>query len=245
MNHNSQSASMQDTGHLLLQLNESIASIGRRLDQLLEAQRTPIGFQPDKLRIPQIQIRRSQQIGPDSCLQQWDATNRKPVACPSNTLRLYLSNVRVQQVSNGGRTWDELRITGYAGARTGWVDLTCGLGGVTSDALLASLLSMDDEQLRLPVTFSFRPAPESASVVFVRVGDHHNDWINPAPQRDQWGKDSRGMLLALQDKLRRALGVTELAHESYVKANRNLNPSGFPANLALPGDGQANKAPIT
>lgn len=45
------------------------------------------------------------------------------------------------------------------------------------------------------------------------------------------------MLQALQTNLRRALGITELPHERYLKANRNLKASSFPVNLALPEDG--------
>ena len=225
----------------MLQLNDSLDSLHRRLDQLLEAQRRPVGFQPDKLKAHQIQIRRNPQLGDTCCLQQWDATTRKPVAGASNTISLYLSNIRSQPAGGGGKNWEELRITGYGGPRVGWVDLICTLGGLTGDALLAGLLGLGDEQLLLPVTFSFRPAPQSDTVVLVRVGDHRNDWVNPVPQRAQWGKDSRGMLVALQNNLRRSLGVSELPHESYVKANRNLQPSGFPANLPLPGDSSSGE----
>lgn len=233
---------------LLLQLNASVAGLNRRLDQLLDVQRRPVGYQPDKLRAHPVHIRRNAQLTPECCLYQWDAETRQPVAGLSNTISLYLSNVRCQAASKDDHRWDELRITGYAGPRVGWVDLICGLGGLTSDALLASLLGMSDEQLRLPVTFSFRPAPQSNSVVLVRVGDHRNDWLNPAPQRAQWGKDSRGMLLALQDNLRRALGVSELPHESYQKANakaavRGLPANGLPANAAPPHNGRRHPSP--
>ena len=148
-----------DLQTLLLQLNASVAGLNRRLDQLLDVQRRPVGYLPDKLRAHQLQIRRHPQLGPECCLYEWDANTKQPVAGLSNTISIYLSNVRCQHVSQGDKRWDELRITGYAGPRVGWVDLNSTLGGVTGDALLASLLGMSDEQLRLPVTFSFRPAP--------------------------------------------------------------------------------------
>ena len=154
-----------------------------------------------------VHIRRNPQLTPECCLYQWDAETRQPVAGPSNTISLYLSNVRCQAASENDKRWDELRITGYAGPRVGWVDLICGLGGLTSDVLL------------------------------------RNDWLNPAPQRAQWGKDSRGMLLALQDNLRRALGVSELPHESYQKANAKAAVRGLPANAAPPHNARRHPSP--
>ena len=125
-------------------------------------------------------------------------------------------------MQGGGKSWEELIISGYAGGRTGWVDLVSTLGGLTSDALLASLLAFSDADLVLPVTFSFRPAEASESVVLVWVGNARQQWADGNPVRQQWQKNSRGMLAALQTNLRRALDAQELPHESFLTANRRL-----------------------
>ena len=220
----------------LEQLAASLANVSRQLDALLQLSRSPLGFLPDRLRATRVQIRRNSQLGPDSCLQVWDPAGRKLMRCPTNTIKLFMSNVRSQSAQGGGKTWDELIISGFAGPQTGWVDLVCTLGGITSDAIMASLLGMSDQELSSPLIFNFRPAEDSDSVVLVRVGNLRNQWADPNPQRQVWQKNSRGMLEALQEKLRRVLAVSELPHESFIRANRRLRYDGFPANLPLPSD---------
>jgi len=207
---------------LLLQLAESVQRLSGQMDGLLQLHRRPLGFQPDRLQAQRIQVRRNRDLDPKTCLQIWDREAKQLRACPSNKLTLLLSGVRSQRVQGGGKSWEELIISGYAGGRTGWVDLVSTLGGLTSDALLASLLVFSDADLALPVTFSFRPAEASESVVLVWVGNARQQWADGNPARQQWQKNSKGMLAALQTNLRRALDARELPHESFVAANRRL-----------------------
>ena len=174
------------------------------VNTLLELQRRPLGFRPDKLRATQIQVRRNRLLGPQNCLQIWDPQAKQATPCPTHTLSLLLTNLRCVQARGGDREWDEMRLSGSAGARMGPVDLIITLGGLTSDAVLASLLSLPEDQ--------------SETVVLVRVSNHRNEWIDPSAQRQKWGRNSRGMLEALQERLRRALGVTELPYEGHIRA---------------------------
>lgn len=206
-------------------LDTQIQTLGSAVDRLtvlvntlLELQRRPLGFRPDKLRATQIQVRRNRLLGPQNCLQIWDPQAKQATPCPTHTLSLLLTNLRCVQTRGGDREWDEMRLSGSAGARMGPVDLIITLGGLTSDAVLASLLSLPEEELKLPVIFSFSPADQSETVVLVRVSNHRNEWIDPSAQRQKWGRNSRGMLEALQERLRRALGVTELPYEGHIRA---------------------------
>ncbi len=123
---------------LLTQLAESLTRLSEQMDGLLQLHRRPLGFQPDRLEATRIQIRRNKTLTPKTCLQVWGREAKQARACPSNKLTQLLSNVRSQPVQAGGKCWDELIISGYACPRTGWVDLVSTLGGITSDALLAS-----------------------------------------------------------------------------------------------------------
>lgn len=203
----------------LLELSSAMARLTLLTENLLELQRRPLGFRPDKLRSTQIQVRRNRLLGPQNCLQIWDPQAKQARPCPSQTISLLLTNARRVQIRGGDREWEEMRLSGSAGPSLGPVDLIITLGGLTGDAVLASLLSLPEEELQLPLTFRFSPAEQSESVVLVRVSNYRDEWINPNAQRQQWGPNSIGMLEEVQERLRRALGLNELPYESHIKAS--------------------------